>query len=127
VRTRRAPDEVVAGIEPIGRKGWPRFNAMWAKISDGPKLHYRSRAQLGKVAILGTMPGPSVTRISGTLPKRITMPCECQFEGVFFITQAFRATCKELKSGGKVINVSSVHEELPFPALYVVLCASKAG
>src|SRR5215813_3560831 len=36
-------------------------------------------------------------------------------KGLFFITQAFVKHRMSAKSGGKIINISSVHEELPFP------------
>lgn len=47
-------------------------------------------------------------------------------KGVFFVTQAFARHCAEKKGGGKVINISSVHEELPFPN-YTPYGASKGG
>lgn len=47
-------------------------------------------------------------------------------KGVFFTTQAFvRHRCDD-GNGGKVINISSVHEELPFPN-FTSYCASKGG
>ncbi len=46
--------------------------------------------------------------------------------GVFFTTQAFVNHLRETKRGGKVINISSVHEELPFPH-FASYCASKGG
>ena len=46
--------------------------------------------------------------------------------GPFFATQAFARHRRNLKSGGKVINISSVHEELPFPN-FTAYCASKGG
>lgn len=47
-------------------------------------------------------------------------------KGVFFTTQAFvRHRCDDGK-GGKVINISSVHEELPFPN-FTSYCVSKGG
>lgn len=46
--------------------------------------------------------------------------------GVFFTTQAFVNHRRERKLGGKVINISSVHEELPFPH-FASYCASKGG
>jgi glucose 1-dehydrogenase len=47
-------------------------------------------------------------------------------KGSFFTTQAFvRHRCDD-GNGGKVINISSVHEELPFPN-FTSYCASKGG
>jgi glucose 1-dehydrogenase len=46
--------------------------------------------------------------------------------GPFFATQAFARHCRDRKGPGKVINISSVHEELPFPH-FTPYCASKGG
>ncbi|HEX5305521.1 MAG TPA: glucose 1-dehydrogenase [Dyella sp.] len=46
--------------------------------------------------------------------------------GVFFVTQAFVRHVRERGDGGVVVNVSSVHEELPFPH-FASYAASKGG
>jgi glucose 1-dehydrogenase len=47
-------------------------------------------------------------------------------KGVFFGTQAFAKYCMETKRGGVVINMSSVHEEIPFPH-FAAYCCSKGA
>ena len=47
-------------------------------------------------------------------------------KGPFFLAQAFVRHLQSRKSGGKIINISSVHEELPFPH-FTSYCASKGG
>ena len=47
-------------------------------------------------------------------------------KGIFFAIQAFVQHRMALKQPGKVINISSVHEELPFPH-FAAYCASKGG
>lgn len=47
-------------------------------------------------------------------------------KGPFFLTQAFAAALVKAGRPGKVINISSVHEELPFPN-FAPYCASKGG
>ncbi|QMS86233.1 glucose 1-dehydrogenase (plasmid) [Nostoc edaphicum CCNP1411] len=47
-------------------------------------------------------------------------------KGVFFATQTFVQHLIETKRTGKIINISSVHEELPFPH-FTSYCASKGG
>ena len=47
-------------------------------------------------------------------------------KGVFFATQAFVQTCVREKLPGKIINISSVHEELAFPN-FAAYCASKGA
>jgi glucose 1-dehydrogenase len=47
-------------------------------------------------------------------------------KGLFFTTQEFVRHLMETKRPGKIINMSSVHEELPFPH-FAPYCASKGG
>ncbi|MBD6619784.1 glucose 1-dehydrogenase [Komarekiella sp. 'clone 1'] len=47
-------------------------------------------------------------------------------KGVFFATQAFVQHLISVKQTEKIINISSVHEELPFPN-FIAYCASKGG
>jgi glucose 1-dehydrogenase len=47
-------------------------------------------------------------------------------KGVFFATQEMVRHLLKTKRPGKIINVSSVHEELPFPN-FAAYCASKGG
>lgn len=47
-------------------------------------------------------------------------------KGVFFTTQAVVRHWLPAKQRGKIINISSVHEELPFPH-FASYCASKGG
>ncbi|QIR36537.1 glucose 1-dehydrogenase [Tolypothrix sp. PCC 7910] len=47
-------------------------------------------------------------------------------KGVFYATQTFVKHLIETKRMGKIINISSVHEELPFPN-FTAYCVSKGG
>ncbi len=47
-------------------------------------------------------------------------------KGAFFVTQAFAAHCSAETKTGKIVNISSVHEELPFPN-FAPYCLSKGG
>jgi glucose 1-dehydrogenase len=47
-------------------------------------------------------------------------------KGVFFATQALVRHLRETGRPGKIINIGSVHEELPFPH-FASYCASKGG
>jgi glucose 1-dehydrogenase len=47
-------------------------------------------------------------------------------KGVFFATQAFVQICARNSGAGKIINISSAHEELAFPN-FAAYCASKGG
>ncbi len=63
--------------------------------------------------------------------KQYDLVLDVNLKGVFFLTQDFvkhrmGGAKPGEKAGGKVINVSSVHEELPFPN-FAPYCASKGG
>ena len=51
---------------------------------------------------------------------------DVNLKGVFFATQAFVKALMAQKRPGTIINISSVHEELPFPN-FTAYCASKGG
>lgn len=51
---------------------------------------------------------------------------EVNLTGPFFLTQFFTRKLKEARKGGRVVNISSVHEELPFPH-FVPYCMTKGG
>ncbi|HIK06408.1 MAG TPA: glucose 1-dehydrogenase [Trichormus sp. M33_DOE_039] len=54
------------------------------------------------------------------------MVMNVNLKGVFFATQSFVQHLITTKRTGKIINISSVHEELPFPN-FTAYCISKSG
>jgi glucose 1-dehydrogenase len=119
-------DEVVAGIAALGRKAIA-IQCDVGKVVDGQRFISEAAAHLGKIDILVNNAGLErhadfwdVTEADYDIVLNVNL------KGVFFITQAFVRHRQQLKSGGKVINVSSVHEDLPFPH-FTSYCASKGG
>ena len=51
---------------------------------------------------------------------------DVNLKGPFFVTQALVRHLRDTRRPGKVINISSVHEELPFPG-FASYCAAKGG
>lgn len=51
---------------------------------------------------------------------------DVNLKGVFFASQAFAKHLIATERPGKIINISSVHEDLPFPN-FAAYCASKGG
>lgn len=51
---------------------------------------------------------------------------DVNLKGPFFLTQAFAARLQQAGRPGRVINISSIHEDLPFPG-FTPYCASKGG
>ena len=46
--------------------------------------------------------------------------------GPFFLTQAFVRRLRDAKKPGRIINISSVHEDMAFPG-FATYCCSKGG
>jgi len=119
-------DEVVANIQKTGRKV-AGFQYDVSRVSDGQKFIADTAAQFGMIDVLVNNAG---------LERRADFwdATEADFDavmnvnlkGLFFITQAFVKNRMSAKAGGKIINISSVHEELPFPH-FASYCASKGG
>ena len=51
---------------------------------------------------------------------------DVNLKGTFFVTQAYVRRLREAQRRGRIVNVSSVHEELPFPH-FTSYCAAKGG
>jgi glucose 1-dehydrogenase len=98
-----------------------------SKLADGQRFINETVAQLGRLDILINNAGLErraafwdVTEADYDLVLNVNL------KGLFFLTQAFVRQSMKAKSGGKVINISSVHEELPFPH-FTSYCISKGG
>jgi glucose 1-dehydrogenase len=118
--------EVVAEIAKLGRRG-TAIQCDVGKIEDGQRFIAEAVQQLGKVDILVNNAGLErradfwdVTEADYDAVLNVNL------KGLFFLTQAFVRHRMQAKAGGKVINISSVHEELPFPH-FSSYCASKGG
>ena len=119
-------DEVAASVRKTGRKA-AAVQCDVGKVAEGQRFVDEAVRQLGHIDILVNNAG---------LERRadfwdVTEPdydavLDVNLKGPFFLTQAFVKHRMQAKAGGKVINISSVHEELPFPH-FASYCASKGG
>ncbi len=119
-------EEVAAGIQKLGRKA-AGFQCDVGRIVDGQKFIGDTVAQFGKIDILVNNAGlERHADFWDATEEDYDAVLNVNLKGLFFITQAFVKHRMQAKSGGKVINISSVHEELPFPH-FTSYCASKGG
>jgi glucose 1-dehydrogenase len=119
-------NETVAKIQAGGR----RALAVDADISSVDQIHGLMKQAIdyfGAVDVLinnaGVEKHASIWEIS---EHDYDLVLNINLKGAVFASQAFAQHRMALKKPGKIINVSSVHEELPFPH-FTPYCASKGG
>jgi glucose 1-dehydrogenase len=119
-------EEVVAAVQKLGRKG-VAIQCDVGKVAEGQKFVADAVAQLGRVDILVNNAGLERNADFWDVTEQdYDLVLDVNLKGPFFVTQAFVKHRMQAKSGGKVVNISSVHEELPFPH-FTSYCASKGG
>lgn len=119
-------EETKTKVEATGRKGYV-VQADLGVVSDVRKMVDAGVQEFGKLDILVNNAG---------LEKRADFwdvseadydsVVNVNLKGVFFATQAIVQHLRQTQRTGKIINISSVHEELPFPH-FTSYCASKGG
>ena len=122
-------EDALAMIRPLLVSG-ARAVAIQADTSDrleGERLVRESVEQLGHLDVLVNNAGIErrapfweVTESDYDAVLNVNL------KGVFFVTQSFVRHRMAVKQGGKIINISSVHQDLPFPN-FAPYCASKGG
>jgi glucose 1-dehydrogenase len=119
-------EEALAEVERFGRRG-AIVKANLSRVSDVRDLLAQSEAALGGLDVLVNNAG-----IEKHAPfwdvgeQEFDAVLDVNLKGVFFATQAFVQARRQKQERGKIINISSVHEELAFPN-FAAYCASKGG
>ena len=119
-------ERVVEGLQSGGGNA-VAIQADVSKLADGQRFISETVAQLGELDILVNNAGVEkradfwdVTEADYDFVLNVNL------KGLFFVTQAMVRYLMVAKRPGKIINISSVHEELPFPH-FSSYCASKGG
>ena len=119
-------DKVKAAIEKTGRKG-VTIQADMGSIAAVTKLIADGVAALGKIDILVNNAGVEKhADFWDVTEKDYDFVLDVNLKGSFFAAQAFVKHLMSRKAKGKIINISSVHEDLPFPH-FTAYCMSKGG
>jgi glucose 1-dehydrogenase len=119
-------DEVVSSVQKRGRKA-AAVQCDVGKVAEAQRFIEDAVRQMGGVDILVNNAGLERRADFWDVTEQdYDLVLEVNLKGPFFITQAFVKHRMQAKAGGKVINISSVHEELPFPH-FASYCASKGG
>jgi len=119
-------EEAVAAVSALGRKAMA-IQADVGIVGDGQRFISEAVARLGGLDVLVNNAGlERHADFWDATEADFDAVMNVNLKGVFFITQAFVKQRMQAKQGGKIINISSVHEELPFPH-FTSYCASKGG
>ena len=119
-------EETLTKVEATGRKGII-VKADLSVISDIRQMIAEGIKQLGKLDILVNNAGLEKNADFWEVTEEdYDSVINVNLKGVFFTTQAIVQHFLETKRTGKIINISSVHEELPFPH-FTSYCVSKGG
>lgn len=127
-------EETLAKVQAAGGRAFmaqqsdgEMIQADVSKLNDIQKLIRDSIEHYGKLDILVNNAGLEKNAdFINVTEEDYDKVLDVNLKGVFFTTQAFAKHLKETQRPGKVINISSVHEELPFPH-FTAYCASKGG
>jgi glucose 1-dehydrogenase len=119
-------DQTVESIKKLGRRS-VAIEGDLGKVGDVQGMIQKAVEAFGEIDILVNNAG-----VERNAPFWEVSEADYDFvlninlKGAFFATQAFVQHRMAVKGPGKVINVSSVHEELPFPH-FTSYCMSKGG
>jgi glucose 1-dehydrogenase len=119
-------DEVVRMARAAGVRAMA-IQADVAQVAEVRRLIEQAVAEMGRLDILVNNAGvethaPFWDVAEGDYDKVL----DVNLKGPFFATQAMVRHLKASGRPGRIVNVSSVHEELPFPN-FAAYCASKGG
>jgi glucose 1-dehydrogenase len=119
-------DEVISKITQKGRKG-VSMQCDVGKVADGQRFIEQAAQQLGKIDVLVNNAGLEIRAdFWDVTEEQYDTVLNINLKGLFFTTQAFVRLNKDSKKSTRIINISSVHEELPFPH-FSTYCSSKGG
>jgi glucose 1-dehydrogenase len=121
-----AANETKAKIEAAGGKAIT-LQADVSKLADVQNLVEQAWAQLGGCDILVNNAGVEKNAPFWEATEHdYDLVLNTNLKGAFFLTQRFVQKLMEAKKPGRVINISSVHEDMVFPN-FASYCAAKGG
>lgn len=113
-------------VQAEGRRFYT-FAGDISDISNCQRLIDEAVEHFGRVDILVNNAGVERFALFGDITEEhYDQTMGVNLKGAFFTAQAFVKHVQARGQGGKIINTSSVHEELPFPG-FTSYCASKGG
>ena len=121
-----AAQHIAARIRELGRRT-AAVHADLSRVRDVERLVAESVERLGSLDILVNNAGiEKHADFWNVSEAEYDLVMDVNLKGPFFTTQAFVRHLLATKRPGRIINMSSVHEELPFPH-FTAYCMSKGG
>jgi len=118
--------ETLAQVRAAGSDGIT-IQADLGQTSEIDALIQQSLSKFGRIDILVNNAGlEKPAPFWEVLESDYDLVLHVNLKGVFFTTQAFVKQLMARNAPGRIVNMSSVHEELPFPH-FASYCASKGG
>jgi glucose 1-dehydrogenase len=122
----RGAEEALAEVQALGRRG-AIVKANLGTVADVRDLVTRAADALEGLDVLVNNAGIEKHAPFWEVTEAdFDAVLDVNLKGVFFATQAFVQHCMAAKRPGKIINISSVHEDMAFPN-FAPYCASKGG
>jgi len=119
-------EETVAAIQKLGRKV-VAVKGDLSNTEDDRKVISQGVEAMGKIDILVNNAGVEKNASFWDVTEQdYDFVMNINLRGTFFITQDFVNHLRSTHSEGRIINISSVHEELPMPHM-ASYCATKGG
>lgn len=125
VHSKEAEDEATAQIRSLGRRAI-EIEADISKADQVQDMVTRAVDELGKIDILVNNAGVQIQKAFPDLtPEDWDRMVSIDLRGTFLVTLY---TVREMikSGGGRIINITSVHQEIPKPN-FAPYCAAKAG
>lgn len=125
-RTPGGAEEALRNVEASGRRGLI-VKADLSKTTEVRKLVATAIEHFGRLDILVNNAGIETHAPFWEVTEEdYDRVLNVNLKGVFFATQEMVRNLMQTKRRGKIVNISSVHEDLPFPN-FAAYCASKGG
>jgi glucose 1-dehydrogenase len=116
----------LAAVQAVGVKGII-VEADVSKLADVQELIERGWQAFGSVDILVNNAGlEKKAAFWDVAEEDYEKVLGVNLKGPFFVTQAFVRRLRAAKKSGRIINISSVHEDIAFPG-FSTYCVSKGG
>lgn len=119
-------NQVLAEVERLGRRGLV-VQGNVSKVEDARRLVNTAIEHFGRLDILVNNAGVEHNAPFWDVTEAdFDRVLNTNLKGTFFAAQTFVQHLRQKERSGRIINISSVHEELPFPN-FASYCASKGG